>query len=546
MTITSTVAAESTFNAADYLVDRHIRGGRGQRTAVIASNRTLSYEELGVLVHRVAGGLRRLGIRPGDRVVLCMADDVELLSGILGAMYLGAVAVPVSTMLTGQDMGVLIADSHARIVCASIEFTAQVEVAITMAPDVVHVIFDGQPTIDALPGVTVHCWDAITSGAPVTSASKTCDDSVAVWLYTSGTTGTPKAAMHRHGSIRCVAEGYGAKVLGIVPDDRCLSVAKLFFAYGLGNSCFFPLSVGASTVLERARPNPAVVAERIRAGQPTLFFGVPTFYASLVDSGLPRGTFKSVRQAVSAGEALSPMLFAQFRDRFGVEVLDGLGSTEALHIFLSNRPRQVRPGSLGTPVPGYEVQLRDDSGRVVDSAGQTGTLYVKGGSIASGYWRRPEAAGQVFQGDWLCVGDAFVRNADDTYSWQGRSGDLIKVGGIWLAPRDIEERLLQHPAVADAAVVAAPDQYGMQKPVACVVLRPGHVADSAALIDWCRDGLAAFKRPRAVVLMAELPTTSSGKLRRAVLREQLAHVLVNPASQGYEHEPAETEVNRAQ
>jgi benzoate-CoA ligase family protein len=545
MTATSTVAA-ATFNAADYLVDRHVRDGRGQRTAVIAPNRTLSYDDLAVLVHRVAGGLRRLGIRPGDRVVFCMADDVELLSGILGAMYLGAIAVPVSTMLTAADLGTLIADSHARIVCASTEFAAQVGVAITMAPDVVHVIFDGEPTIGALPGVVVDCWDTVMSAAPVHSASQTCDDSVGLWLYTSGTTGTPKAAMHRHGSIRCVAESYGAKVLGIAPDDRCLSVAKLFFAYGLGNSCFFPLSVGASTVLERARPNPAIVAERIQTGQPTLFFGVPTFYASLVNSGLPSSTFKSVRQAVSAGEALSPVLFAQFRDRFGVEVLDGLGSTEALHIFLSNRPRQVRPGSLGTPVPGYEIQLRDDSGRIVDSAGQMGTLYVKGGSLASGYWRRPEAAGQVFHGDWLCVGDAFVRNADDTYSWLGRSGDLIKVGGIWLAPKEIEERLLQHPAVAQAAVVAAADQYGMQKPVACVVLRPGHAADTAALISWCRDGLAAFKRPRAVVFMAELPTTSSGKLRRGVLREQVADVLVNPPPQGCEHDSAATEVNRAQ
>ena len=538
MTATSSVPADSIFNAADYLVDRQVRDGRGQRTAVIAPNRELSYEELSLLVHRVAGGLRRLGIRPGDRVVFCMADDVELLSGILGAMYLGAIAVPVSTMLTGQDLGTLIADSHTRIVCASTEFAAQVGVAITMAPDVVHVIFDGEPTISAVSGVAVHCWDAITSGAPVTSASKTGGDSVALWLYTSGTTGTPKAAMHRHGSIRCVAESYGAKVLGIGPDDRCLSVAKLFFAYGLGNSCFLPLSVGASTVLERARPNAAIVAERIRAGRPTLFFGVPTFYASLVNSGLPSGTFESVRQAVSAGEALSPVLFTKFRDRFGVEVLDGLGSTEALHIFLSNRPRQVRPDSLGTPVPGYEIQLRDDSGRIVDSAGQMGTLYVKGGSIASGYWRRPEAAGQVFQGDWLCVGDAFVRNADDTYSWLGRSGDVIKVGGIWVAPKEIEERLLQHPAVAEAAVVVAADQYGMQKPVACVVLHPGHVVDTAALLGWCRDRLAAFKRPRAVVLMAELPTTSSGKLRRGVLRRQVAHVLVKPPTQGDEHESA--------
>ncbi|MCV7411455.1 benzoate--CoA ligase [Mycobacterium florentinum] len=516
------------FNAAGYLVDRHLRVGRGECTAVVSSTRTLSYQDLAEEVRRVAGGLRNLGVRREDRVILCMADDVELLSGILAAMYLGAVAVPVSTMLSGPELGKLVADSRTRLVCASTEFAVQVAAATAVAPDVADVVFDGQQEIDSLPGAAVHRWECLASADPVAAAADTYEETPALWLYTSGTTGTPKAAIHRHGSIRSVAESYGAGLLGILPDDRCLSVAKLFFAYGLGNSCFFPLAVGATTVLERARPTPAVIAQRIRAERPTLFFGVPTFYSSLLASDLPDGTFESVRQGISAGEALPPVLFERFRDRFGVEVLDGIGSTEALHIFLSNQPGRARPGSAGVPVPGYEVQLRDESGAVIDAAGARGMLHVKGGSIASGYWNRADATRQVFEDGWLRTGDAVVRNADGTYSWLGRSSDMLKAGGIWVSPAEVEERLLQHPDVIEAAVVAAADASGLEKPIACVVPRPGHRADADSLVAWCREGLAAFKRPRAFVMMAELPKTATAKLRRDLLREQVADVLTRP------------------
>lgn len=514
------------FNAADYLVDRHLRAGRGERTAVVSSARTLSYQDLAEEVHRVAGGLRNLGVRREDRVMLCMADDVELLTGILATMYLGAVAVPVSTMLPGPELGKLVADSGARLVCASTEFAAQVAAATAMAPGVTDVVFDGRPEIDGLPAV--HRWRSLTSADPVAAACDTGVETPALWLYTSGTTGTPKAAIHRHSGIRAVAENYGARTLGVSPEDRCLSVAKLFFAYGLGNSCFFPLSVGATTVLERARPTPAVIAQRIQAERPTLFFAVPTFYSSLLASDLPDDTFKSVRQGVSAGEALTPVLFERFRDRFGVELLDGVGSTEALHIFLSNRPGQARAGSAGVPVPGYQVQLRDDSGAVIDAVGARGMLHVKGGSIAAGYWDRADATRQVFRDGWLRTGDAAVRNADGTYSWLGRCSDMLKAGGIWVSPAEVEERLLQHPDVAEAAVVAAADESGLEKPVACVVPRPGRKADADSLVAWCREGLAAFKRPRAFVVMAELPKTATAKLRRDLLREWVADVLIRP------------------
>lgn len=526
---TQTAPTRELFNAADYLVDRHLREGHGARTAVVASTRTLSYQQLADEVHRVAGGLRRLGVRPENRVMFCMADDVELLTGILGAMYLGAVPVPVSTMLTGPELGELVIDSRTRILCASTEFANAAATAAAMAPELREVIFDTQPGAEIIPGLRVHCWDSITSADPVCTPYASWDDSPALWLYTSGTTGKPKAAMHCHRSIRIVAESYGTGVLGLAEDDRCFSVTKLFFAYGLGNSCFFPLSAGATTILERARPTPAVIASRVQTHKPTLFFGVPTFYSSLLASDVTDDAFTGVRQGVSAGEALPRALFERIRDRFGVEVLDGIGSTEALHIFISNRPHRVRPGSSGVPVPGYEVQLRTGNGEVIGDAETPGTLFLKGPSIASGYWCRAETTRQVFQGDWLCTGDAYQRNRDGTYTCLGRSGDMLKAGGIWVTPAEIEERLLQHRDIAEAAVVAAPDDAGLEKPVACVVPRPGQAVDPEALIRWCREGLAAFKRPRAVVTMQDLPKTATGKIRRNVLRELVAHVLVDAA-----------------
>lgn len=519
------------FNAAEHLVDRHLREGRGSRTAVVTSERTLTYADLADAVHRVASGLQRLGVRPEERVMLCMADDVELLTAILGAMYLGAVAAPVSTMLTGGELGKLLADSRAKVLCASWEFAPAVSAAVALAPEITDVVFDGA-TDDIPDRVEVHPWDVLASGEPTATPYNTWDDSPALWLYTSGTTGTPKAAMHRHRSIRLVAENYGVGVLGIRPQDRCLSVAKLFFAYGIGNTCFFPLSAGATTILGRERPTPAAVAERIRITRPTLFFAVPTFYSSMLAFDLDRDTFSSVRLGISAGEPLPATLYHELRQRFGIEVLDGIGSTEALHIFLSNRPGNVVPGSSGVPVPGYEVQLRNDDGVVIDAPEQPGTLYLRGSSIASGYWCHAETTRQVFQGDWLETGDAYVQNRDGSYSCLGRRGDMLKAGGIWVSPVEVEERLLKHPNVVEAAVVGAPDAAGLEKPVACVVARDGRSVYAEELIDWCRQELAAFKRPRAVVVVHQIPKTPTGKVRRNLLREQVANVLKDGAGIG--------------
>jgi benzoate-CoA ligase family protein len=446
---------------------------------------------------------------------------VELLTGILGAMRLGAVPVPVSTMVTGAELAAVLVDSRARALCASMEFFDAVTIAVASAPEVECVILDGT---GELSGVAVAPWRALR-GDPI-PAHRTWADSPALWLYTSGTTGKPKGAMHRHGSVRDVAELYGAGVLGVGPDDRCLSVPKLFFAYGLGNSAFFPLAAGATAILERGRPTPPTIAALAAATAPTLFFGVPTFYSALLNSDVPDDSFSSVRQGISAGEPLPPVLFHRFRERFGVEVLDGLGSTEALHIFLSNRPGRARPGSSGTPVDGYRVELRDEHGAPIEEAGQPGDLFLSGPSVATGYWCRTEITRQVFQGEWLRTGDTYVRNEDGTYTCLGRSNDMLKAGGIWVSPAEVEERLLQHPDVAEVAVVAATDESGLDKPIACVVPVAGRTLDPVALVQWCRDGLSAYKRPRAVVRMTELPKTATGKIRRNVLRELVADELV--------------------
>ncbi|MFD0661676.1 benzoate-CoA ligase family protein [Thermocatellispora tengchongensis] len=339
-----------------------------------------------------------------------------------------------------------------------------------------------------------------------------------MWLYTSGTTGAPKGAMHRHANIRHVCETYGDQVLGIQPDDVCFSIAKLFFAYGIGNSMFFPLSAGAATLLEPRRPTPAVTAERLTADRPTLFFGVPTFYAALLSGDLPEDSFKSVRLGISAGEALPPPLQERFTHRFGVEIIDGIGSTEALHIFLSNRPGEVRPGTTGRPVPGYDIQLRDADGGLVPD-GEPGSLHVRGASIALGYWRRTDASRAVFAGEWLSTGDTYVRSPDGYYTCLGRSNDLLKAGGIWVSPVEVESRLLEHPAVKEAAVVGLADEHGLDKPVACVVVQEKVTAEE--LIQWCRDGLAAFKRPRQVIFLDQLPKTATGKIQRFRIRELL-------------------------
>jgi benzoate-CoA ligase family protein len=513
------------FNASWYLLDRQIEAGGGDRTAVTGPGGSRTYAELAAEVRAAAAGLAELGLRPEERIVLVSSDRVELLVAFLAALRMGAVPVPVSTMYLDTELAELLRDSRARMVLTSPEFAATVRSAAGFAAGVDLLIGTDDVAEPVGAGATREVgWSEVLSYGAHSQADRDAApydswaESPAFWLYTSGTTGTPKAAMHRHGSIRAVVETYGVQVLGIRPDDRCLSVAKLFFAYGLGNSALFPLSVGATAVLDPARPTPASVAARMAEDRPTLFFGVPTFYAALLAADLPADTFASVRLATSAGEALPAELYRRFTARFGVEIIDGIGSTEALHIFLSNRAGQVRPGTSGQPVPGYDARLVDDAGAEVP-AGTPGHLLIRGGSLTSGYWCRTETTRAAFVGEWMRTGDTYVKSEDGYFTCLGRSNDMIKAGGIWVSPAEVEACLLTHPSVGQAAVVAVPDGDGLDKPVACVVPAPGATVDEAELIAHCRSSLAAFKRPRHVLVFDHLPTTATGKLRRFAVRE---------------------------
>jgi benzoate-CoA ligase family protein len=326
-----------------------------------------------------------------------------------------------------------------------------------------------------------------------------------------------------------VCETYGSQVLGITAGDRCLSAAKAFFAYGLGNSVLFPLSAGAAGILEPAPSKPDVIAGRARAYGATLFFAGPTFFANMLRGDLPADALTGVRLAASAGEGLPASLYERWTARFGVDILDGIGMTEMLHIFLSNRPGEVRPGTTGVAVPGYDLRVVDEAGLAVP-AGTPGTLLVRGASTATGYWSRYDASRQVFQGEWLRTGDTYVQDAGGYYTCLGRTSDMLKASGIWVSPAEVEARLLAHPAVAQAVVVAAPDADGLEKPVAYVILQPGHPATDAELIEFCRAGLPSFKRPRKIVFVGAYPTTATGKIRRIELREMALTVLATPVA----------------
>ena len=515
------------FNAAAYLTERRVDAGDGDRVALRHPRGAHTYGELLDEVRRVAGGLAAIGVRPEERVMLCMTDDIELATGILAAMYLGAVAVPTSTMLTGGELAKLVVDSRATVLLGSPQFADAVTAAAADAPDLRHLVLTGDTAAD-VPGVACLTWDRLREAAPLPGAYPTWDESPALWLYTSGTTGTPKGAMHRHTDIRYVAETYGAQVLGMRPDDVCLSVAKLFFAYGIGNSLFFPLSAGATAVLEPSRPNPQLYAGRIAEHGVTLFFGGPSFWGPLMAADLPRETFATVRNGVSAGEALPARMYHGVLEQYGFEILDGIGSTEALHIFISNVAGKVVPGSSGFPVPGYRVELRRPDGTVIDQPGEPGMLYIAGDSICTGYWCRTAVNRAVFQGEWMRTGDQYVLGEDGSYSCLGRADDVLKVGGIWVSPAEVETRLLEHPDVAEAVVVGVPDEDGLDKPVAYIVARPGLHVDQDELIAFCRAGLAAFKRPRRVIEIDELPKTGTGKIQRYRLRALAARVATPP------------------
>src|ERR1700691_5559985 len=407
---------EQLFNACEYLLDRRLAAGDGQRIALAGPAGEFSYAQLHDVVCRTAAGLRAVGVQPEPRILMGMSDSPAFVVVYLAAMRMGAIPVPVSTMLKADGVAELLQDSRARFLAVTREFAATAVAAAAGAPGLAGMLADEVPAGSPVP---VHLLGELATGPADDEVYPTTADSPAFWLYTSGTTGQPKAAMHRHASIQVVCETYGTQVLGITREDRCLSAAKAFFAYGLGNSLLFPLSVGATAILEPAPSRPDVIAERARAFGATLFFAGPTFFANMLRVGLPPDALAGVRLAASAGETLPAALYQRWTAHFGVDILDGIGMTEMLHIFLSNRPGQVKAGTTGVAVPGYDLRVLGEDGQEVPP-GTPGTLFVRGASAATGYWSRYDASRQVFQGEWLRTGDTYVVDADGDYACLGR------------------------------------------------------------------------------------------------------------------------------
>lgn len=517
------------FNAARWLVDRHVEGGLGDNVAYWSAGEPLTYAQLKQATITAAGRLRAAGVLAGDRVLMVVCDEPAFPAVFLGAMRMGAIPIPASTMLRPEELGAIAADSGAVAVVVSERFagylplvasgnTVRATAVLGPAPAAAPVRNPGRPE-----RTTTLYWPSLADNAPAAGVDvATTESQPAFWLYTSGTTGTPKGAIHRHGDVRFVANTYAQSVLGIGPEDTCYSVSKLFFAFGLGNSLLFPLSVGASAVIDPDPPTPARAAELLNRHQPTLFFAPPGFCAAMADAGLDESALGSVRFTVTAGEALPAELMRRFTARFGTEMLDGIGSTEALHIFCSNHPGDVRPGTSGRPVEGYELRILDDSGTEVTEPDTPGYLWVRGDSVAAGYWQRPDITASTFVDGWLRTGDVYLRSADGYYTFYGRNSDMIKAGGIWVSPAEVESVLVEHPDVMEAAVVSGSDRDGLETVVAFVVARPGCVLDLAELQAHCRERMASFKRPREVHAVEALPKTATGKTKRYALREMLA------------------------
>ena len=521
------------FNFAQHIFT--INAGRAEKLAVRCDYGQLTYGALAENARRLAAGLSAAGVRREDRMMVFMQDVCHWPVSFLGAMYGGVVPVAINTLLTAPDLAYMLANSRARAVAVSGALLPTLREALSMcAHDVALVLVshpetipvsgagDGEALMNALrqEGVTtvVDMATWLSQQTPLAEAANTSPDSPGFWLYSSGSTGRPKGTVHSHGNPYWTAEYYGKGVLKIGEDDVCFSAAKLFFAYGLGNALTFPFSVGASVVLMAERPTPDAVFKRWIEQRPTVFFGAPTGFAGMLASpNLPKRSEIALRLVSSAGEALPADLGERFTAQYGVEIVDGIGSTEMLHIYLSNRPGDVRYGTTGFPVPGYTLSLRGDDGREVPD-GEVGDLYISGQSTAMYYWENVAKSRDTFQGAWLKSGDKYVRNADGTYTYAGRSDDMLKVSGVYVSPFEVEATLVQHTAILEAAVIGVPDANGLTRVKAYVVLKDGATATSEELQAFVKERLAPYKYPRQIEFLDELPKTATGKIQRFRLR----------------------------
>ncbi len=504
------------YNAAVDLLERNLQAGRAGKIAYIDDAGQLTYAELAERVDRFGSGLLALGLEMEQRVLLAMHDTIDWPTAYLGAIKAGIVPVAANTLLTSADYEYMLQDSRARALIVSEALLPQFAPLLGKLPFLKHVIVSGASAA----GHTAF-RDVLAAGKPQLAPAPTTRDDACFWLYSSGSTGQPKGTVHVHSSMILTVELYARPVLGIEESDVVFSAAKLFFAYGLGNGLSFPRAAGATTVLMAERPTPAAVFKRLTGRKPTIFYGVPTLYAAmLADPGFPSRESLALRRCTSAGEALPPQIAMGFKEKTGVDILDGIGSTEMLHIFLSNRPGDVRYGTTGKPVPGYRLHLVDEQGNAV-KPGELGELQIAGPTSAASYWNNREKTRSTFVGEWTRSGDKYSQDADGYYVYGGRSDDMLKVSGIYVSPAEVEAALVSHAAVLEAAVVGAEDENRLVKPKAYVVLKAGQAPSAAleqALQRHVKDRLAPYKYPRWIEFIAELPKTATGKIQRFKLR----------------------------
>jgi benzoate-CoA ligase len=519
MSTDSHPVAGDSFNYAAYLLD--LNRDRTHKTAYIDDQGSLAYGDLADRVRLMASVLLDAGVRREERVLLLMHDCNDWPVAFLGAMYAGIVPVAVNTLLTADDYDYMLQHSRARVALVSNALLPTLREAMNKGQHEVAKVIVSRPDgeLEATEQELETCLQTATA---MSQAAATSPHDPGFWLYSSGSTGKPKGTVHTHANPYWTTELYGKGVAGINQQDICFSAAKLFFAYGLGNALSFPLSVGATTVLIAGRPTPDLIFNKLIEHQPTIFFGAPTGYAAMLAAAdLPQPGQLALRLAVSAGEALPADLAQRFTQHFGVDVIDGIGSTEMLHIFLSNQPGKVRYGSTGWPVPGYDIELRGDDGQPIED-GEIGDLYTRGPSAALMYWNNRAKSIDTFQGEWTKSGDKYVRNEDGSYTCSGRSDDMLKVSGMYVSPFEVEATLSEHPAVLESAVIGKTDEDGLVKSKAFVVLADGRQATDDELKAYVKERLAPYKYPRFIEFVDELPKTATGKIQRFRLRESEA------------------------